>query len=361
MPQQKHVLVVGAGIIGASIAYHLARAGARVTILDAGQGGGIATRYSWAWINASWGNPEPYFRLRTRAMREWRRLAAEMPDIGLRWPGGLLWDIEPDELAAYVTGHAGWGYDIRFVDRAEALRLEPNLAPSSVPERAAHVREEGVVEPEAAALALIRAAEAKGAALKRGTKVLRLTRQGDRISGVATDQSEITADHVVLAVGAATTELAATAGIPVPTVAPPGLLVVTQPVPPLLNGLVMAPELHVRQRADGRLIAGADYGGADPGSEAAKAAEATMTAMRALMRRDAKLELDHFTVGYRPMLPDDVPAAGTAPGIGNLYIAITHSGITLAPALGFFASEEILTGTRDALLDPYSVARFVPT
>lgn len=360
MPEQKHILVVGAGIIGASIAYHLTRDGARVTILDAGKGGGIATRYSWAWINASWGNPEPYFRLRTRSMCEWRRLAADVPDVGLRWPGGLLWDIEPGELATYVAGHADWGYDIRFVDRAEALRLEPHLAPSSVPERAAHVREEGVVEPEAAALALIRAAEAKGAVLKSGVTVLRLTRQGDRIAGVVTDQGEITADHVVLAVGAATTELAATAGIHVPTVAPPGLLVVTQPVSPLLNGLVMATELHVRQRSDGRLIAGADYGGSDPGSEAAKAAEETMTAMRALMRPDIKLELDRFTVGYRPMLPDDLPAVGAMPGADNLYIAVTHSGITLAPALGLFAADEILQGRRDPLLAQYSVARFTP-
>jgi glycine/D-amino acid oxidase-like deaminating enzyme len=63
-----HVLIVGAGIIGASIAWHLVRAGARVTVTDAGEPGGIATRNSWAWINASWGNPEPYFRLRARAM-----------------------------------------------------------------------------------------------------------------------------------------------------------------------------------------------------------------------------------------------------------------------------------------------------
>ena len=65
-----HVLIVGAGIIGASIAWHLVRAGARVTVIDARETGGIATRNSWAWINASWGNPEPYFRLRVRAMDE---------------------------------------------------------------------------------------------------------------------------------------------------------------------------------------------------------------------------------------------------------------------------------------------------
>ena len=55
----KRVIVVGSGIIGASVAYHLAKAGAKVTVLEAGEPGGLATRNSWAWINASWGNPEP--------------------------------------------------------------------------------------------------------------------------------------------------------------------------------------------------------------------------------------------------------------------------------------------------------------
>jgi glycine/D-amino acid oxidase-like deaminating enzyme len=50
---QKHVIVAGAGIIGASIAWHLVQASARVTIVDAGEGGGVATKNSFAWINAS--------------------------------------------------------------------------------------------------------------------------------------------------------------------------------------------------------------------------------------------------------------------------------------------------------------------
>jgi len=66
-----HVIVVGAGIVGASIARHLAKAGARVTVVEAGEPGGVATRSSWAWINASSGSPEPYFRLRHRSQEEW--------------------------------------------------------------------------------------------------------------------------------------------------------------------------------------------------------------------------------------------------------------------------------------------------
>ena len=67
---QPNIIVIGAGIIGASLAYHLAKSGARVTVIEAAEPGGIATRNSWAWINASWGNPDPYFRLRRQSMAD---------------------------------------------------------------------------------------------------------------------------------------------------------------------------------------------------------------------------------------------------------------------------------------------------
>src|SRR4051812_6527752 len=110
MTAQKHLIVVGAGIIGASIAWHLASAGARVTVVDAYDAGGVATENSFAWINASWGNPEEYFRLRIRAMAEWKRLARAVPKIPLVWSGGLLWDLPPAELEACARKYAAWGY-----------------------------------------------------------------------------------------------------------------------------------------------------------------------------------------------------------------------------------------------------------
>ncbi|TJU91041.1 MAG: FAD-binding oxidoreductase, partial [Mesorhizobium sp.] len=62
MGAAKQVIVIGAGIIGASMAWHLTRAGARVTVIAADSAaGGVATPNSFAWINATWGNPEPYF------------------------------------------------------------------------------------------------------------------------------------------------------------------------------------------------------------------------------------------------------------------------------------------------------------
>src|SRR5271166_6472345 len=119
MTDRPHVLIVGAGIIGASIAWRVARAGARTTVIDAHEPGGVATRNSWAWINASWGNRESYFRLRVRAIEEWHRLEREVPGVHADWVGSLLWELPPDDLKTFQAEHSAWGYDVRPVDRAE--------------------------------------------------------------------------------------------------------------------------------------------------------------------------------------------------------------------------------------------------
>jgi glycine/D-amino acid oxidase-like deaminating enzyme len=352
----KRVIIVGAGIIGAAIAYHLARAGALVTVVDGGEPGGLATRASFAWINASSGNPQFYFRFRMRSMAEWRRLDKEVARIGIRWCGGLLWDLPRNALEAFAREHASWGYGIRSIDSAEALRLEPNLA--EPPEFAVHVAEEGVVEPLKAARALLAAAEAHGALIRGHVHVKRLFATGGSVVGVETEEGRIEADHVVLAAGAGVPPLAAGVGVKVPLTTPAGLLIYAMPSPKLLNGLVLAPELHLRQTADGRIVAGADFGGAAPGLKPEETAPALFARVQAFIKGGDRLVFDSHTVGYRPMPSDEIPIIGWAPGVPGLYIAAMHSGITNAPAVGLFAAREILEGERDPLLAPFGIERF---
>ena len=106
MAQAPEVVVVGAGIVGASIAWHLTAAGAAVTVIDAVEPGGIATAGSFAWINASWGNPEHYFRLRMHSMAGWRRLAEAVPAVPIAWVGGLCWDQCHTGPKRIRAGHA---------------------------------------------------------------------------------------------------------------------------------------------------------------------------------------------------------------------------------------------------------------
>ncbi|WP_430681778.1 NAD(P)/FAD-dependent oxidoreductase [Mesorhizobium australafricanum] len=351
----KDVIVIGAGIIGASIAWHLTKAGARVTVISESGAGGVATPNSFAWINASWGNSEVYFRLRIRAMTEWKRLAKDVPGLPLAWCGGLCFDLPPDRLEAYAAEHSSWGYGIERVDRERAAQIEPNLV--DPPDFAVYVAEEGVAEPAATAKALLADAVRLGARVIVGA-VDRLTLSDGKVTGGVVSGETIGADEVVVAAGTGAPAIAATAGIKLPLDTPPGLIVHSRPYRKLLNGLVLAERLHMRQTAEGRIIAGSDFAGGDPGeSPEATARELFVVAKAALHGADG-LELDFHTVGYRPTPADGFPIIGRTEGVGGLYIAVLHSGITLAPAVGLFATREILDGERDGLLKPYALSRF---
>lgn len=356
MTAAKEVIVIGAGIIGASIACHLTRAGARVTVIAGSGAGGVATPNSFAWINASWGNPEVYFRLRNRSMAEWTRLANEVPGIPLHWCGGLCWDLPRAELEAYAAEHSAWGYGIERVDRAGAAGIEPSVV--ELPAFALYIAEEGVAEPVAATRALLADAERRGARLMTGMTVTAMVQANGKVSGVDTSAGRITADEVVIAAGAGSPALAATAGIELPIETPPGLIVHSRPYEKLLNGLVIGDRLHMRQTAEGRVIAGSDFGGADPGMDAAATARDLFAAMKAMLRGADGLELDFHTIGYRPTPVDGFPIIGRPEGTSGVYVAVMHSGITLAPAVGLFAAREVLDGERDPLLDPYGLGRF---
>lgn len=352
------ILIVGGGIIGASFALHLAEAGADVRLLDAQRSvGGIATPASWAWINASWGNPPDYFRLRHESMRQWREIDRRVPGLAVNWCGGLLWDMAEADLLSYASERNAQGYEVRVLDGKAALKIEPALAVA--PPVAVHVPGEASVEPVHAVERLLSAARERGAEVLHGTGVRWLIEKKGRIVGVMTDEGDLDADVVVLAAGADSPRLLKDVGQDLALDQPPGLLVHSAPVGEMLNGLVMAPELHVRQTSEGRLVAGSDFAGADPGDNPQAAAEALFAKVKAFLKGGEALALEQFTVGYRPTPPDGVSAIGHVPGLEGLYLCVTHSGITLAPALGAFGAAEILGQGRNPLLSPFSPNRLL--
>ncbi|MCA3555059.1 FAD-binding oxidoreductase [Aestuariivirga sp.] len=351
----KRVIVIGSGIIGASIAWHLAKAGAEVTVIEAGGTGGLATRASWAWINASWGNPEPYFRLRLRSIDHWHRMQSEIGGLAINWCGGLIWDLPPAELDAHAAERAQWGQPLRRLRREEIHAVEPNLR--QLPDYGYFAAGEGMLEPLATARTLLSAASAAGADVISGMPVKWLAEEHGRVTGVMTDEGVIHADETVVAAGANTAQLLDSVGITLRMSAPAGLLSHSKPAPKLLNGLVMTPGLHIRQTAEGRIVAGADFAGADPEGNAEALAADLQAKVGAMVEGAEGLGLAFFTVGYRPTPADGFSAIGRPHGKNGLYLVVTHSGVTLAAALGLFAAQELLNGTRDPLLATFSPDR----
>jgi glycine/D-amino acid oxidase-like deaminating enzyme len=117
--------------------------------------------------------------------------------------------------------------------------------------------------------------------------------------------------------------------------------------------------VELRQTAAGRLLAIGDVDDAEAGGDGGAAA--LLDTVRGMIASGASLSAEYHAVAHRPMPLDGFPIVGRADGIGGLYTAVTHSGITLAPAIGRFVADEILAGRRDELLAPYGVERFLRT
>lgn len=352
-----NIAVVGGGIVGASIAWHLSHE-ANVTIV-AEDIGGTATPNSFAWLNAAAGNTKFYYDFRRRSMERWREMAAELPGLPIHWGGSLNWNMSPDELDAYLDEHSAWGYEIVRVNKTEIQDREPTLQHGVLPEWGLYVAEEGAIEADVAARKLLADAEVRGATLLNNKVTGFLKKQDGGISGVVTASVvEVEADHVVLAAGVGTVSLLAAENITLPVTGVAGLLVNSKPTEAkLLNGIVNAEQLHLRQTLDGRVLSGSEFSGGEPGDDPQKTAEELFSKVQAAFLGGDELVLDHYTVGYRPTPEDGLPILG-ATGLDGVTVAVMHSGVTNAAIVGQLLSQQILTGVSDPALANFELGRF---
>ena len=368
----RRVAVIGGGIVGASIAWRIAARGHQVTLIDKAEPGGGASSHSFAWINAGAKEPIGYHNLNRRSLEMWTRFAAAVgEDIGLRWGGKVSWETESvaaEQLIARVNQLQSWGYPSRLVSADALAELEPALeiGPVAVAE---YSENEGQVEPQMVVDACINRLNQLEAAIITGSAVVGFDRGADgSIRAVQTDSGDFQADTVVLATGTDTTALASMAGAYIPQAESPGVVIRTTPLPPLLHNVpvVYAPplgdgrrEIHLRQCADGRFMIG-------EGDQESLAEDDTESHADDLLSRAARYlpglsdaKAIPVPVGWRPMPLDGYPTLGYTAEAPNLYVALTHSGVTLAPVISQLAALEICENVRaDAVLAPYRPQRF---
>ena len=289
--------------------------------------------------------------------------------MGLRWGGQLTWaasDEDATALAQNVARLQSWGYVARMIDEAEMLRLEPGLRPGTV-KAAAYSDNDGHVQGTLVAQTCASRVRQMGGHVMSGSPVTDLVMHAGRVTLVQLPGGAIPCDAVVLAAGVATTKLAEMAGVYVPQEESPGVVVRTEPLPPVLRTVaaLYAPppgtggkRVHLRQGSDGVVLLG-------EGSQESLARDDSLEhAAEILARASAYLPaLASATpipvpVGYRPMPVDGLPVLGFTRAVPNLYVALMHSGITLAPLVGELATMELLDGARVDILEHYRPERF---
>lgn len=350
------IIIIGAGLIGATLALDLARRGRDVTVIEAGLPAGQATGRSFGWINASFSLSEAHFALRVAGMAAHDRLARHLP--GLHQTSGCLWWEETgDAFDATARRLADAGYPLTRLSRTMLQAREPALR--LPPAEALHFPTEGWVD----AAALTRAALAASGARVLSGLAARLWVEGDQIRGVDTDLGPIAADQVVIAAGTASPALLAPMGLHLRMLHRPGLLVRSAPLPGLrLSYILAAPEQELRQEADGRLLApAAAFHQSDTGENLADPlgqAAATMNRIGAMLGQDG-LRVESVLRAERPVPGDGLPAVGAVDAVSGLWLAVLHSGVTLAAVVAEGLGQAIAGQEMPAVLQPFAPSRLL--
>lgn len=361
--RSQKVVVIGAGILGAAIGYELTKRGAEVTILEGKAPASGTTGDSFAYLNASTKSASrPYFDLNWLGMAGWRRWQQELGGaLPLQWGGAVYWRDDKDEAAkleATLRIVQGWGYGGERIDAGELRRLVPNARPGEVI-AGAFYDEEGAVDPVGAVGALLDRARRLGAAVRYPVEVTGFVVANGRVRGVRTKDGDIDADAVVVAAGLGSQALAQSLGVKLPLTASQGILIHTAPQPRLLDAVVFAPGSTMRQTLDGRIVSSSGHeGSAGNAADTAAQGRRILASAARYLPQIADARIDRVSVGQRVLPGDTFPVIGFAPNVEQLYLAVTHSGMTLAPAIGRHAAQEILDGIAIEALARFRPQRF---
>ena len=370
--QKVSVGVVGGGIVGASIALHLAGMGAHVTLFEKTAPATGATGKSFAWINAFTSDPH-YRALRLKSINAYQELDRQL-NLNITWGGAIHWatnKAEAERMKASAAEFSQAGYDARIIDAAELATLSPNLRLGPF-EAALFNALDGHMDPVYVTGKMLDAARHRGANIVHPCEVRELQFKGDRLSGVSTTAGDYLLDRLVIASGVDTPALAAQAGYTPPLTHSPGILLHTRPTRLVLGRVIESPHTYFKQYPDGRIIGNdASYAPEMPAHQEILQGPMDMPeevrethGERILGKIKNKLPgasdavYDRMTLGYRPMPRDRLPIVGFSPGNRQVYIAVMHSGVTLAAIMGRYISHELLSDNLIDELAPYRPDRF---
>jgi glycine/D-amino acid oxidase-like deaminating enzyme len=379
------VVVVGAGIVGTATAWELARRGAAVTLLDRGPVSGGTTGLGEGNVLCSDKDAGPELDLAVLGLALYDELEALLgPVARIRRKGALI--VHPDERTwaaepARAQRLRAAGVAAELLDAGAVREAEPQLTGPLL--GALHVPGDLQCDPRAIAQALAEEAARLGATVRTGADVGHVLATDGRAAGVVlADGERIAAGAVVLAAGPWTRPLAEGAGVALPLEPRKGQLTrLRLPVPDerflrhkVVDGSYLLSVTStgagreistvIETTHDGHLVVGStrERCGFDPGVDDALEAAVRDRAAR-LVPAVAGLPRDAAWVGFRPWLPDHLPAIGPASALSGLWLATGHegAGIALGPITGR-AIAAALTGERPPLdLAPFAPDRFAAT
>lgn len=342
---QYDAIVVGAGVIGSSIAYNLSKRGKKVLVLECGKIAGKASSAAAGMLGAQAGieKETPFFQLAKASRAMFPELADELKelsgiDIELQQNGFYkiaISEEEEVELKRLIQAQKDFGEEAEWIPPAELRILEPALTLMNF--GAMFIPNDGQVTSLSLTKAYATSAVALGAEILEHTEVHRFVREQGRIVGVKTIQGEHRAEHVIVAGGAWSGKLLSEAGISIETYPVKGEVFSVKTKRRLVKGTISAHGCYLVPKPGNRLIVGATEK-ADTFDEAVtiEGISSLMEGAKAILPELTDAEWERAWAGIRPQTKDSLPYLSAHPSEKGLYIATGHyrDGILLAPITG---------------------------
>ncbi|MFF4739756.1 NAD(P)/FAD-dependent oxidoreductase [Streptomyces sp. NPDC001262] len=372
------VIVVGAGMVGAACAHYAARAGLRVTVIDRGSVAGGTTGAGEGNLLVSDKEPGPELELARLSARLWTELAASLPErIEYEPKGGLVVAADEAEAAAlrtFADRQRAAGVTAEEIPADRLHDLEPHLAPGLA--GGVHYPQDAQVMPALATAHLLRAAGER-IRLRLGEEVTGLLIAADgTLRGVRTPRGDVHAPYVVNAAGTWGGELARLAGVELPVLPRRGFVLVTEPLPRVVRHKVYAADYVADVASDSAalqtsaVVEGTPAGPVLIGASRERVGFDRTLSPQALQHLAAcatalfpvlgTVRAIRAYTGFRPYLPDHLPAIGPDPRVPGLLHACGHegAGIGLAPATGLVVARCLTGGEPPLDIGPFDPGRF---
>jgi sarcosine oxidase subunit beta len=368
MARPVEILIIGGGVVGCSIAYHLARRGARdVTVLEQAAVGSGSSGRAVGGVRQQFSTPA-CVQMSRLSLEAFHRFEAELgADPGFEPCGYLLVTARAGEMAAFeqnVAMQRGLGVDVRTVAPAEIATLHPWLHVDDLA-GGTFCPTDGVAGPAEVTAAFARRARELGARVREACRVTAIHARGRHVERVETTEESFAPGTLVVAAGAWSAEIGDWLGVEIPVRPLKREVFVSEPLPDHPRGTPMVIEparsWYCRREGPGVLMAGGlGPFGFDTAVDWSNLAGAAELALRR-MPRLADAAFTRAWAGSLDMTPDGNAILGRLPGFDGVLLAAGFSGhgFMHSPATGQLMAELILDGeARSVDIGPLGLDRF---
>jgi glycine oxidase len=338
-------IIVGGGVIGGSIAFHLARRGKKVLLLEKNVLAGESSRAAAGMLGAQaeLESSSPLFPLAKKSREMFPNIAVALKelsgmDIELVNKGMFkvaLNDEQAEELKRKVETHRSHGEQAEWLSAEDVKNHESLLSHSVL--GAMFLPEDGQVSAHRLSLAFLSAAAVLGAGMKEFASVHSFLIEKGRVKGVRTNCGDYLSENVIVASGAWSAQLLKESGIVLDAYPVKGECFSVVTARPLLEKTIFAKGCYLVPKAGGRTIVGATE---HPHTFDKKVSVAgvfsLMDKARRIVPSIVNSQLESTWAGIRPQTGDGLPYLGEHPEYRGLFIAAGHfrNGILLSPITG---------------------------